>query len=181
LYALLLGLFVYRELTWARVVDAARETVHSTAGVLFIVGAAALFAWVLTIDQVPTKVSEILLGLSRQPWVLLILVNVILLVVGMFMESIAAILILAPIFTPALAAAGVDPVQLAVVVVLNLMIGLLTPPVGMSLYMVAQVARMPLQRVLAGAIPFLLPLAIALLIVTFVPTLSTWLPNLIVN
>ena len=131
-------------------VEAARETVHSTASVLFIVGSAALFAWVLTIDQVPTRASEFLLGLSKNPWVLLLIVNVILLVVGMIMESIAAILILAPIFTPALVAAGVDPVHLAVVVVLNLMIGLLTPPVGMSLYMVAQVARMPLQRVIAG-------------------------------
>jgi len=110
-----------------------------------------------------------------------VVVNLILLVVGMFMESIAAILILAPIFTPALVAAGVDPVHLAVVVVLNLMIGLLTPPVGMSLFMVAQVARMPVQRVIAGALPFLWPLVGALLIVTFVPVLSTWLPNLIVK
>lgn len=181
LYALLLGSVVYRELTWGGVVAAARETVHSTASVLFIVGSAALLAWVLTIDQVPMHVSEFMLGLSKNPWVLLLLVNAILLVVGMVMESIAAILILAPIFTPALTAAGVDPVHLAIVVVLNLMIGLLTPPVGMSLYMVAQVARLPLQRVVAGALPFLWPLAAALLIVTFVPGLSTWLPNLIVR
>lgn len=180
-YALLLGLVVYRELSWAGVVEAARETVHSTASVLFIVGSAALFAWVLTIDQVPTKASEFLLALTQRPWLLLLIVNGILLVVGMFMESIAAILILAPIFTPALAAAGVDPVHLAVVVVLNLMIGLLTPPVGMSLYMVAQVARLPLQRVVAGALPFLWPLIAALAVVTFVPALSTWLPNLIVQ
>ncbi len=180
-YALLLGLVVYREMTWRSVVDAARETVHSTASVLFIVGSAALFAWVLTIDQVPTRVSEFMLALTTNKWLLLLIVNAILLVVGMFMESIAAILILAPIFTPALAAAGVDPVHLAVVVVLNLMIGLLTPPVGMSLYMVAQVARLPLQRVVAGALPFLWPLMAALLIVTFVPVLSTWLPNLIVK
>ncbi|MCZ4312990.1 TRAP transporter large permease [Comamonadaceae bacterium G21597-S1] len=175
-YALALGLLVYRELTWAGMVAAARETVHSTASVLFIVGSAALFAWVLTIDQVPTRVSAFMLGLSKDPWMLLLLANGILLLVGMEMESIAAILILAPIFTPALMAAGVDPVHLAVVVVLNLMIGLLTPPVGMSLYKVAQVARMPLQRVVAGALPFLWPL-----IVTFVPGLSTLLPNLIVK
>ncbi len=180
-YALFLGLFVYRELTWKNAVAATRETVHSTASVLFIVGSAALFAWVLTIDQLPTHVSEFLLSLSKNPWVLLIVVNVILLMVGMIMESIAAILILAPIFTPALMAAGVDPVHLAVVVVLNLMIGLLTPPVGMSLYMVAQVAQMPLQRVVAGALPFLWPLAAALAVITFVPALSTWLPNLIVK
>lgn len=180
-YALLLGTLVYRELTWAGVVAAARETVHSTASVLFIVGSAALFAWVLTIDQVPMKASEFLLGMSKNPYVLLLLVNVLLLVVGMVMESIAAILILAPILTPALMAAGVDPVQLGVVVVLNLMIGLLTPPVGMSLYMVASISRLPLQRVVAGALPWLVPLVLALAVVTFVPVVSTWLPNLIMK
>ncbi len=96
-------------------------------------------------------------------------------------QSIAAILILAPILTPALMAAGVDPVQLGVVVVLNLMIGLLTPPVGMSLYMVSSIARLPLQRVVAGAVPFLIPLVLALAVVTFVPVVSTWLPNLIMK
>ena len=104
-----------------------------------------------------------------------------LLIVGMVMESIAAILILAPILTPALMAAGVDPVQLGVVVVLNLMIGLLTPPVGMSLYMVSSIARLPLQRVVAGAMPWLIPLVLALAVVTFVPVVSTWLPNLIMK
>jgi len=181
LYALFLGAVVYRELTWQSLFDAARETVQSTASVLFIVASAALFAWVLTIDRVPTLASEFLLSLTKNPVLLLLLVNGILLVVGMVMESIAAILILAPIFTPALMAAGVDPIQLGIVVVLNLMIGLLTPPVGMSLYMVSIMARMPLHRVVAGAIPFLIPLMVALLVVTLVPSVSTWLPNLIVK
>lgn len=181
LYALLLGTLVYRELTWKGLIEAARETVQSTASVLFIVASAALFAWVLTIDRVPMLASEFLLGLTKNPVLLLLMVNVILLVVGMVLESIAAILILAPIFTPALMAAGVDPIQLGVVVVLNLMIGLLTPPVGMSLYMVSIMAKLPLQRVVAGAIPFLIPLVLALLVVTLVPGVSTWLPNLLVK
>lgn len=181
LYALFLGTVVYRELSWKSLFDAARETVQSTASVLFIVASAALFAWVLTIDRVPTLASEFLLALTKNPVLLLLLVNVILLVVGMVMESIAAILILAPIFTPALMAAGVDPIQLGIVVVLNLMIGLLTPPVGMSLYMVSIMARLPLHRVVAGAIPFLIPLLLALLVVTLVPGVSTWLPNLLIK
>jgi tripartite ATP-independent transporter DctM subunit len=180
-YALFLGFAVYRQLNWRGVLEAARETVHATASVLFIVGAAALFAWVLTIDQVPMLATEFLLHLSGNPVVLLMIVNVLLLVVGMFMESIAAILILAPILTPALIAAGVDPVQLGVVVVLNLMIGLLTPPVGMSLYMVSIMARMPLHRVIAGALPFFLPLVLSLLVVTLVPAVSVWLPNLFIR
>ncbi|MFY8114420.1 MAG: TRAP transporter large permease [Rhabdaerophilum sp.] len=180
-YALFLGTLVYRELTLEKTIRAARETVHSTAGVLFIVASAALFAWVFTIDRVPTLASEFLLALSTNPLVLLLIVNGLLLVVGMILESIAAILILAPILTPALMKAGVDPVHLGLVVVLNLMIGLLTPPVGMSLYMVSIVGKMPLQRVISGAIPFLIPLVIALLVVTFWPAAVTFLPNLILK
>ncbi|MGB3741411.1 MAG: TRAP transporter large permease [Castellaniella sp.] len=180
-YALFLGFVVYRELTPRGVWNAARETVRATASVLFIVGAAALFAWVLTIDQVPMLATEFFLDLSSSPLVLLMIVNVLLLVVGMFMESIAAILILAPILTPALLAAGVDPVQLGVVVVLNLMIGLLTPPVGMSLYMVSIMARLPLHRVIAGVLPFFIPLVLSLLVVTLVPAVSTWFPSLFIR
>lgn len=181
LYALFLGFVVYRQLTCRAVLDAARETVHSTASVLFIVGAAALFAWVLTIDQIPMVATEFFLHLSDNPVILLLIVNVLLLIVGMFMETIAAILILAPILTPALLAAGVDPIQLGVVVVLNLMIGLLTPPVGMSLYMVSIVGKMPFHRVVAGAIPFLVPLLLSLLVVTLVPAISLWLPSLFIR
>ncbi len=177
-YALLVGIFFYRQLTWAGFIGAARETVRSTAGVMLIVGCAALFAWVLTIDQVPTKAADLLLALSKDPWVLLIIVNLLLLVVGMIMETLAAILILTPIITPALAAAGVDPVHLGVVMVLNLMIGLLTPPVGMSLYMVSSVAGMPVDKVITAALPFIVCLMLSLLAVTFVPAASTWLPEL---
>jgi TRAP-type C4-dicarboxylate transport system permease large subunit len=97
----------------------------------------------------------------------------------MFLESIAAILIIAPIVAPTLHAAGVDPLQLGIVFVLNLMIGLLTPPVGMSLYMVSIIARMPVHSVVRGVLPFFIPLILSLLVVTVVPAVSTWLPHLI--
>ncbi|MCZ8338200.1 MAG: TRAP transporter large permease [Burkholderiaceae bacterium] len=180
-YSLLVGVLFYRRLTWAGLLAAARETVRSSASVMLIVGTAALFAWVLTIDQVPMKATELLLGLSKEPWVLLLLVNVLLLVLGMVMETLAAILIVAPIVTPALVAAGVDPVHLGVVVVLNLMIGLLTPPVGMSLYMVSNVAGMPVDRVVASAWPWIVTLGLSLLAVTYVPAASTWLPGLLMK
>ncbi|HEV7415337.1 MAG TPA: TRAP transporter large permease, partial [Tianweitania sediminis] len=144
-YSLVIGFFVYRTLTFKAVWEALRETAEATAGVLFIVSTAAVFAWVLTLDRVPALAGEYLLGISSNPLVLLLLVNLLLLVVGMFLESIAAILIIAPIVAPALHAAGVDPLQLGIVFVLNLMIGLLTPPVGMSLYMVSIVAKMPVH------------------------------------
>lgn len=180
-YALLAGVFFYRALSWRGLVESMRETVQSTASIMFIVGAAALFAWVLTVDQVPTKAADLLLGLSKNPWVLLLIVNILLLIVGMALETIAAILILVPIIVPALSAAGVDPVHLGVVVVLNLMIGLLTPPVGMSLYMVSTVANMPVERVVVAAVPWIVCLLLSLLAVTFFPAASTWLPDLILK
>ena len=176
-YAVLIGSLFYRKLSWQGLVNAAKETVEATASVLFIVATAALFAWVLTIDRVPVVVSQFLLSVSDNPVVLLLIVNALLLVAGMVLESIAAILIIAPIVTPALSMAGVDPIQLGIVFVLNLMIGLLTPPVGMSLYMVSIIADIPLFKVIRGVLPFLVSLLLSLLLVTLVPMLSTWLPN----
>ncbi|WP_157014702.1 TRAP transporter large permease [Mesorhizobium xinjiangense] len=178
-YALLIGFFVYRTLTFKAVWESLRETVEATSGILFIVATAAVFAWVLTLDRVPAVVGEWLLGISDNPLVLVLLVNLLLLVVGMFLESIAAILIIAPIVAPALHAAGLDPLQLGIVFVLNLMIGLLTPPIGMSLYMMSIIARMPVHRVIIGVLPFFLPLLLSLLVVSTVPAVSTWLPQLL--
>ena len=180
-YALFIGFFIYRSLTFSAVLKSLRETVEATGSILFIVSTAALFAWVLTMDRVPMIVSSFLLGLTDDPLMLLLLVNILLLLVGMILESIAAILIIAPIIAPALTAAGVDPLQLGIVFVLNLMIGLLTPPVGMSLYMVSIVARMPIHVVIRGTLPFLVPLMLSLLAVTLVPAISTWLPNYMVQ
>jgi tripartite ATP-independent transporter DctM subunit len=178
-YAILIGLFVYRELNWKNFIRAGLDTIEATASVLFIVATAALFAWVLTVDRVPATAGAALSAFSSNPLVLLLVLNVLLLIVGMFLESIAAILIIAPIVAPALTAAGVDPLQLGIVFVLNLMIGLLTPPVGMSLYMVSIIAKMPLHTVIRGVLPFLLPLILSLLAVTVIPEIATWLPNII--
>jgi tripartite ATP-independent transporter DctM subunit len=177
-YALLLGSVVYRELTWERLLAGARETVRATATIMFIVSSAAIFAWVLTVEQVPAQMSELLFSISKDPVVLLMLTNVILLIVGMFMESIAAIMVMTPLLVPPLYAAGVDPVHLGVVVVLNLMIGLLTPPVGMSLYMVSIISNVSFSRMARVIWPFLVPLLVSLVIVTLVPWISTWLPGL---
>jgi len=180
-YALAIGFVIYRSLTLPAVIDCVRQTVEATANILLIVSTAALFAWVLTLDQVPAKASGFLLGLSDNPIVLLFLVNLLLLAVGMVLESIAAILIIAPIIAPALTMAGVDPLQLGIVFVLNLMIGLLTPPVGMSLYMISIITRMPIGTVIRGVLPFFIPLLLALAFVSAVPSLSTWLPELLMQ
>lgn len=180
-YALFIGFFIYRTLSFRGVMNSLRETVEATGSVLFIVSTAALFAWVLTMDRVPMIVSSFLLSLTDDPLLLLLLVNILLLLVGMILESIAAILIIAPIIAPALTAAGVDPLQLGIVFVLNLMIGLLTPPVGMSLYMVSIVAKMPIHVVIRGTVPFLVSLMLSLLAVTLIPAISTWLPKYMVQ
>ncbi len=178
-YSLFLGKVVYRELTWKKCIQSARETVRATAIIMFIISSAAIFAWVLTVEQVPDQMSSLLLGVSKNPWVLLMIVNGILLIVGMFMESISAIMVMTPLIVPPLYAAGVDPTHLGVVVVFNLMIGLLTPPVGMSLYMVSIISGVPFTRMAKVIWPFLIPLLVALVVVTMVPAVSTWLPTLI--
>ena len=176
-YAILIGAVVYRKLTLKALIEAARETVLATANILFVVAAAAIFAWILTMDQIPMKASAWLLGVSENPLVLLLILNVVLLVAGMFLEAIAAILIIAPIITPALIQAGAPPEQIGVVMVLNLMIGLLTPPVGMSLYMMSITVKLPFAEVVRGTAPFFIPLFLALALVTFFPGLTAWLPT----
>ena len=176
-YAILIGVAVYRTLTLKALIGSARDTVLATANILFVVAAAAVFAWVLTMDQVPGKADAWLLGISDNPLVLLLILNVVLLVAGMFLESIVAILIIAPIVTPALVMAGAPPEQVGVVMVLNLMLGLLTPPVGMSLYMMSITVNMPFAEVVRGVTPFFVPLFLALALVTFFPGLSAWLPT----
>ncbi|WP_103334641.1 TRAP transporter large permease [Pseudotabrizicola formosa] len=180
-YAILIGLVVYRTLTLRALISSARETVLATANILFVVAAAALFAWVLTMDQVPARAGAWLLGISDNPLVLLLILNIVLLVAGMFLESIAAILIIAPIITPALVAAGAPPEQVGVVMVLNLMIGLLTPPVGMSLYMMSITVKLPFAEVVRGTAPFILPLLAALALVTLFPGLTTGLPTFLME
>lgn len=180
-YSVLIGLLFYRTLTLRRFWTAATETVEATANILFVVAAAALFAWVLTIGRVPAMAGEWLLGVSTNPLILLLILNVVLLVAGMVLESIAAILIIAPIVAPSLLLAGVPAEQLGVVFVLNLMIGLLTPPIGMSLYMVSVITKMHFSEVLRGVLPFYIPLFVALAVVTLFPGLSTWLPELVMQ
>jgi tripartite ATP-independent transporter DctM subunit len=147
--------------------------------VLFVVAAASIFAWILTSNRVPEAAATVLLALSDRPWVILLMINLILLVVGCFMETVAAITILVPVLLPVAVELGIDPVHFGVIMVLNLMIGLLTPPVGMVLYVLSRVSKLSFERCVAATAPFLIPLVLVLMLVTFVPALSMWLPTLI--
>ncbi len=178
-WALILGLIVYRTLTWRRFLRVSFDTIETTAVVLFVVGAAAIFAWILTSNRVPEQAASLLLSVSDRPWVILLLINLILLVVGCFMETVAAITILVPVLLPVAVELGIDPVHFGVIMVLNLMLGLLTPPVGMVLYVLSRVAKIPFEQCVVGTAPFLIPLLLVLLLITFVPAITMWLPTLI--
>jgi tripartite ATP-independent transporter DctM subunit len=176
-YAMLISGVFYRELTWAGVRAAAVETLGASAGILLIVAVAALFGWVLSVEGVPQQLTKAMLSISTNPYMLLGLVNVLLLVVGMFLDSTTAILVIAPIIAKPLIAAGVDPVHLGMVVVFNLMIGLLTPPMGLALFLVADIAKVKMKEVLHEMMPFYVPLIVTLLLITYVPAITTWLPR----
>ena len=178
LYAVLISSLFYRELTWQGVLNAAFETIRASAGILIIVAVAALFGWILSVEQVPQKLTGVMLSISTNPYVLLLIVNIILILVGMFLDSTTAILVIAPIIAKPLIAAGVDPVHLGMVVVFNLMVGLLTPPMGLALYLVADIAKVTMKDVLKEMLPYYVPLLITLLLITYVPALTTWLPRL---
>lgn len=147
-YALLVSALLYRELTWQRLLDAALETLRASSAILLIVAIAALFGWVLSVEQIPQAITKIMLSISTDPLILLLLVNMLLVVVGMFLDSATAILVIATIIAKPLVAAGVDPVHLGMVVVFNLMIGLVTPPMGLALFLVADIAQVKMKDIL---------------------------------
>jgi tripartite ATP-independent transporter DctM subunit len=178
-WAMFLGFVVYRTLNLRKLIRISMDTIETTAVVLFIVGGASIFGWILTTSRVTEEFAEALLSLSRDPVVILILINLLLLVVGCFMETIAAITILTPVLLPVAVAVGVDPVQFGIIMVLNLMIGLLTPPVGMVLYVLARVANISFEECMRACLPFIAPLLVALGLITFIPALTLWLPTLI--
>lgn len=176
-YILLISAFVYRVLTWEGLVEVSKDTIRTTCVVMVMVAAASLFTRTLALERVPQAAAGLLLSLSGDPVVLLLLVNLVLLLAGMFLESISAIVLLTPIIVPSLVLAGVDPVHLGVVVVFNLMVGLLTPPMGMSLFLVSEVGRAPVELVLRELTVFYIPLFGMIAVLTFFPQLSLWLPS----
>jgi tripartite ATP-independent transporter DctM subunit len=180
-YTIAISALFYRQLTVKGLLAAAFETVKATSGILLIVAVAALFGWILSVEQVPQQVAGAMLSVSTDPFVLLAIVNVLLIVVGMFLDSTTAILVIAPIIAKPLVAAGVDPVHLGMVVVFNLMIGLVTPPMGLALYLVSDIAKVSMRSVLREMLPFYLPLVGTLLAITYIPSLTVWLPRLMIS
>ena len=177
-YALFIGIVIYRSLTWRHVVRVSMDTIQTSASILLIVAAAAVFAWILTANQVATVLGDALLGITDNKYLLLLMMMAITLVIGLFMETIAAITILVPVLTPICETAGIDLVHFGIILILNLMIGLLTPPVGIVLYVLSEVANISFEKCFKATVPFLVPLLIVLLLLVFVPQLSLWMPTL---
>ena len=177
IWSLFLGLVRYRTMTLPLLAKASLDTIETTASVLFIVTAASIFAWLLTVSQAAQLFSGFIFGLTENKWVFLILVNILMLVVGCFLDTIAAITILVPILLPVAVVYGIDPVHFGLIMTLNLMIGLLHPPLGMVLFVLSRVAKLSVERTTMAILPWLVPLVIALLLITFIPQITLWLPT----
>jgi TRAP-type C4-dicarboxylate transport system permease large subunit len=177
-WAMMLGFAWYRTLHFKLFVKICLETVETTATVLFIVAAASIFGWLLTATGVTAAIGQWVLGVTDQPWQFLLLANLLMLFVGCFLEPTAAITILVPILVPICQQLGIDLVHFGLVMVLNLMIGLLHPPMGMVLFVLARVANLSVERTTMAILPWLVPLLVSLVLITYVPIISLWLPHL---
>ena len=177
IYALILGTLIHRELTWRDLLRNLLDVGRSTTSIMLIVSMASVFGWVLAYEMIPQQVASAILSYTTNRYVILLLVNILLLIVGCFMETIAILLVLVPMLVPVVSAVGVDLLHFGLIVVLNVMIGLITPPVGVCLYVVADLAKISFERVMKATMPFLIILIVVLLIVTYVPIVVTWLPN----
>jgi C4-dicarboxylate transporter DctM subunit len=171
-YALLVALYVHRDIGWKEVPAALVQSAKVTAMLMFIIANAYLFAFVLTTEQIPQMTSQAIIDLGLPPWGFLLVVNVLLLIAGNFMEPSSVILILAPIVFPIAMSMGIDPVHLGIIMVVNLEIGMVTPPVGLNLFVTAGVANMSIEEVILAALPWLMILLSVLIIVTYVPAVS---------
>jgi tripartite ATP-independent transporter DctM subunit len=178
-YVVVISAVLYRELTLMHLWNSAVLTVRSSSAILIIVAAAALFGWILAVEQVPQAFAATVLGWSSNPLMLLIIANLIYFIAGMFLDSTTATLLLVPIIAPPLVAAGVDPVHLGIVTIFNLMIGLLTPPMGLSLFLVSSIAQVSLRSLVKALLPFYVPLLGTLAIMTFMEDVTLWLPRMI--
>ena len=177
-YGLFVGFFIYRELDLRQMKNIFVNTAVSTAIVMFIIATSSAFSWVITSRRVPQMVAESMLAFSSNPIVLLLLINILLLFIGTFMETVASIIILVPVLTPVLNSLGVDLLHFGIVIVVNLAIGMVTPPLGVCLFVSCGIAKISLEDISRAALPFIAVMILDVLLLTYLPILSTLLPRL---
>jgi C4-dicarboxylate transporter, DctM subunit len=171
-YAILVARYVYRTMSWHDILAAATQSALLTAQILVIVATAALFAWILTINGVPQAITAGLRALELQPWAFLMVVNIILLIVGCFLDPTSAIIVLTPLLIPLVNALGIDPIHFGIVMTVNVAIGMFTPPFGLNIFVAQSVLGIPLDTIYRGVLPFVVVQIVALLIITYWPGLS---------
>ncbi|MGL4635326.1 MAG: TRAP transporter large permease [Beijerinckiaceae bacterium] len=181
LYALFLGFVVYRTLEWKQIPGILAETVETTGLVMVLVMAAGALGWCMSISRLPQTVAPWIISTIESPLVFLLIVNLLLLLVGCFMEALAALLILIPILVPAAIAYGIDPVQFGVIMVLNLIIGTVHPPIGVVLFIVTRIAEVSFETMSRAILPWLIPLLVVLAAITIWPPLTLWLPTYVMG
>jgi len=181
LYSFVLGVFVYREISLSNFWVIIKETAKDTAIIMFIVACALYYGWVLIRSRIPIILLEELTAITTDPLIILFILNGFFLIVGCFMETIAAMSILVPVLTPLIQKVGIDPLHFGLVMVLNLVIGLITPPFGMVLFVLDKVSGVPIYRIVKATLPFIIPLLVVLILITIYPPLVTFLPNLVMG
>ena len=178
IYAIAVGLWVYKELKIKMIPAILLQSAKTTAALMVLVGFANLFAWIMTVEELPQLIANSLLELTSNKFMLLLLINLLLIFVGAFMETIAALLILFPVLLGVAVNVGVDPVQFAIIMVFNLVIGLTTPPVGVCLFVASSIGGISLEKIAVAGLPYLMVSILVLLMITYIPEVSLWLPGL---
>jgi C4-dicarboxylate transporter DctM subunit len=181
MYGFFVGTFVYKDLKFAMLGKVLAQSSLTTATVMLIVGTATVFGRVLAIEGIPVQLANSIVAITDNPLWILLLVNVLFLVVGCFMETLAAIIILSPILLPVMLKIGVDPIHFGIIMITNLAIGMVTPPVGINLFVGSRIGGTSLEGASRGALPFLAVMIVVLMVVTYVPEVSLWLPNLLMK
>jgi len=177
-YALLVSFLVYREIRWRDLPKILIDSIVTTSIIMLVIAHSAIFGWILANQQVPQSVAQIFLSISNNKWVILLLLNIFLLFVGTFMETTASLIILTPILLPLAVKVGIDPIHFGLVMVLNLVIGLITPPLGVCLFIACSIAKITLEQIVKAILPFLIAAIAVLFIVTYIPELSLWIPRM---
>ncbi|WP_106478862.1 TRAP transporter large permease [Phytohalomonas tamaricis] len=180
-YAFVVGMFIYKGLTWRNLPTLLVDTALTAGALMLLVGLANLFGWILTSERIPQMIADGILGISDNKYAVIMILNLLLLFVGTFMETIAALIILFPALLAVATGVGMDPVHFGIMAVLNLIIGLTTPPVGVCLFIVAGIGELPMVQVARAIVPFLVCNLLVLLAVAYIPAISLWLPNLIMG
>jgi C4-dicarboxylate transporter DctM subunit len=178
-YSAIVGSFIYRDIKLKDYVGILTSSASVSAMIMFIIISASAFSWYLTSQGIPQEVAEWIISVAPEPWMFLVAVNVLLLVVGCFMEPNSAILVLAPLFYPIVMKMNINPIHFGIVMIYNLELGLLTPPLGLNLFVASGMTKYPLSRVVRAVLPFIIAMFVLLIVYTYVPQLSTWLPDLL--